>query len=208
VRKSDDGPMGGGGFSRKRQPLRRVPFFNSHTLHPSLTSSQMYAARLVRSTRVANRQFARSLSAATATATRVNDAVIPLSNVEAQWEKLTSDEQLTIHQQLEELQKRDWKTLSLDEKKAAYYVAFGPHGPRADLHPTGSIPKLILAILVGVSAGGALYLTSRAFAPPPPKTMTKEWQEASNERARELNLDPITGVPSEGYSGKGFVQSK
>lgn len=23
--------------------------------------------------------------------------------------------------------------------------------------------------------------------------MTKEWQEASNERARELNLDPITG---------------
>ena len=27
----------------------------------------------------------------------------------------------------------------------------------------------------------------------PPKTMTKEWQEASNERARELNLDPITG---------------
>ena len=66
-------------------------------------------------------------------------------------------------------------------------------------------------------------------AGPPPKTMTKEWQEASNERARELNLDPITGecscslvpsiaflaypnslpgVPSEGYSGKGFVQSK
>jgi hypothetical protein len=61
--------------------------------------------------------------------------------------------------------------------------------------------------------------------------MSKEWQEASNERARELNLDPITGkytdnsilstsprfrvhqysllgVPSEGYSGKGFVQSK
>ena len=31
------------------------------------------------------------------------------------------------------------------------------------------------------------------LATPPPKTMTKEWQEASNERARELNLDPITG---------------
>jgi len=67
---------------------------------------------------------------------------------------------------------------------------------------------MILAILIGASAGGALYLGSRAFAAPPPKTMTKEWQEASNERARELNLDPITGVPSEGYSGKGFVQSK
>jgi len=118
VRKSDDGPMGGGGFSRKRQPLRRVPFFNSHTLHPSLTSFQMHAARLVRSVRVANRQFSRSLSTATTTTPRVNEPVIPLSNVEAQWEKLTADEQLTIHQQLEELQKRDWKTLSLDEKKS------------------------------------------------------------------------------------------
>jgi hypothetical protein len=141
----------------------------------------MHAARLVRPIRAANRQFSRSLSAATTTTTtRANDAVIPLSNVEAQWEKLTADEQLTVHQQLEELQKRDWKTLSLDEKKAgayirfflaltwlrrglgiiiidsasiyaAYYIAFGPHGPRADLHPPGSVPKLILAILVGVS---------------------------------------------------------
>jgi len=120
--KSDDEPMSGSGFCRKRLPLRRVPFFNSHTLHPSLTSSQMHAARLARSIRVANRQFSRSLSAATAATTRANDAVIPLSNVEAQWEKLTADEQLTVHQQLEELQKRDWKTLSLDEKKAGMSI--------------------------------------------------------------------------------------
>ena len=153
----------------------------------------MHAARLLRPVRAANRQFSRSLSAATATTTtRTNEAVIPLSNVEAQWEKLTSDEQLTVHQQLEELQKRDWRTLSLDEKKAggcirlflahiwlrcalgiimansislyaAYYVAFGPHGPRAELHPAGSIPKLILAVAVGVAAGGVLFLASRAF---------------------------------------------
>jgi hypothetical protein len=44
--------------------------------------------------------------------------VIPLSNVEAQWERLSQDEQLTIHRQLEELQKKDWKTLTVDEKKA------------------------------------------------------------------------------------------
>lgn len=122
MRKSDGEPMSGCGFWRKRLPLRRVPFFNSHTLHPSLTSSQMHAARLFRPIRVANRQFSRSLSAATTTTTRVDDAVIPLSNVEAQWEKLTADEQLTVHQQLEELQKRDWKTLSLDEKKAGMCI--------------------------------------------------------------------------------------
>lgn len=46
------------------------------------------------------------------------EAAIPLSNVDAQWERLTPDEQLVIHRQLEEIQKRDWKTLSLDEKRA------------------------------------------------------------------------------------------
>lgn len=31
-------------------------------------------------------------------------------------------------------------------------------------------------------------------APPPPKTLTKEWQEASNELAREQNMNPISGA--------------
>ena len=47
-----------------------------------------------------------------------SDAVIPLSNVEAQWEKLSKDEQRIVHRQLEEIQKKDWKALSIDEKKA------------------------------------------------------------------------------------------
>ena len=47
-----------------------------------------------------------------------SSSVIPISNVEAQWEKLSPEEQLTVHQQLETIQKRDWKTLSIDEKKA------------------------------------------------------------------------------------------
>jgi hypothetical protein len=47
-----------------------------------------------------------------------SSSAIPLSNVEAQWEKMSNEEQLSVHQQLEELQKKDWKELSLDEKKA------------------------------------------------------------------------------------------
>jgi len=31
-------------------------------------------------------------------------------------------------------------------------------------------------------------------APPPPKTINKEWEEAANERAREMKLNPITGM--------------
>ena len=56
-------------------------------------------------------------------------AVVPLSNVEAQWEKLTQQEQLAVHQQLEEIQKRDWKTLSIDEKKAGASRLFRPTSP-------------------------------------------------------------------------------
>lgn len=65
-----------------------------------------------------------ALPHATATSSPTSQVVIPLSNVEAQWEKLTSDEQLTVQQQLEDLQKKDWKTLSIDEKKAGAYLRF------------------------------------------------------------------------------------
>jgi hypothetical protein len=45
-------------------------------------------------------------------------SAIPLSNVEAQWATLNPTEQTAVHQQLEELQRKDWKSLSLAEKKA------------------------------------------------------------------------------------------
>lgn len=45
-------------------------------------------------------------------------APFPLANVEAQWTKLSSEEKLSVQEQLEEVQKKDWKTLTLDEKKA------------------------------------------------------------------------------------------
>ena len=40
-----------------------------------------------------------------------------------------------------------------------------------------------------------IYIFScSCVAAPPPKTLTKEWQEATNERAKEMNLNPITGM--------------
>jgi len=133
---------------------------------------------------------------------------IPLSNVEAQWEKMTSDEQLDVHKQLEELQKKDWKHLSLDEKKAAYYVSFGPHGPRTPINPPGTWLKVFLGTVTAVTAGVLIFTAIHHFSPPPPRTMTREWQEESNRRAIETRQNPISGITSEGYKGKGHVQSK
>ncbi|KAF7976754.1 hypothetical protein HWV62_5742 [Athelia sp. TMB] len=135
-------------------------------------------------------------------------SVIPLSNVEAQWATMNAEDKLTVHQQLDALQKKDWKELSIDEKKAAYYVAFGPHGPRTPTTKPGDNLKIFLATLGLTGIAGAIFLGIRAISPPPPRTITKEWEEAANERAKELKLNPITGISSEGYSGKGFVTHK
>ncbi|KAJ4488397.1 cytochrome c oxidase subunit IV-domain-containing protein [Lentinula aciculospora] len=133
-------------------------------------------------------------------------SIIPLSNVEAQWEKMSAEDKSTVHEQLEEVMKKDWKQLSLDEKKAAYYVAFGPHGPRAPVSKPGDALKIFAGTAAAVGVAGIMYYLTRIFSPAPPRTINKEWQEASNERALEQKMNPITGIASEGYTGKGFVQ--
>ena len=112
-------------------------------------------------------------------------SAIPLSNVEAQWATLSPSEQTAVHQQLEELQRKDWKTLSLAEKKAgtsytmsslhcsgwridvlrflAYYVAFGPHGPRAPVNPPGTTVKILTGVSALIGAAGLLYAGFRAI---------------------------------------------
>lgn len=58
---------------------------------------------------------------ATASTSTARVAPIPLANVEAQWAKLNAEEQFSVHRQLEEIQKKDWKTLSMAEKKAGTF---------------------------------------------------------------------------------------
>ncbi|PFH46628.1 hypothetical protein AMATHDRAFT_154305 [Amanita thiersii Skay4041] len=149
-----------------------------------------------------------TLSSSSSTSTvssRRAASAIPLSNVEAQWATMTGEEKATVHDQLESLQKRDWKELSLDEKKAAYYVAFGPHGPRAPSSKPGDGLKIFAYTMALVGVAGVMTVALRQFASPPPKTLTKEWKDAENVRAKELGLNPITGVSSEGYKGKGYA---
>ncbi|KZP18300.1 cytochrome c oxidase subunit IV [Athelia psychrophila] len=145
--------------------------------------------------------------ASSSTATKAQ-SVIPLSNVEAQWATMNAEDKALVHQQIDALQKKDWKELSIDERKASYYVAFGPHGPRTPTNKPGDNLKIALAT-IGLSAiAGAVFLGFRALGPAPPRTITKEWEEAANERGKELKLNPITGIASEGYTGKGFVSHK
>jgi len=101
----------------------------------------------------------------------------------------------------------DWHQLTVQERKAAYWVAFGNHGPRA-LDPPGENWRVFGYTTAGVAIAFVLFLISRSFAGPTPKTMNREWQEATNEYLKGQNAEPITGISSEGYDGPGYIQSK
>ncbi|KAI9831252.1 MAG: Cytochrome c oxidase polypeptide 5, mitochondrial [Sarea resinae] len=130
-----------------------------------------------------------------------------LADIEKRWEVMPPQEQADLWMALRDRMKTDWHELTLQEKKAAYWIAFGPHGPRAQSAP-GEGWKIAGYTLAGVSF--ALFLTwlSRLGAKPGPSTMTKEYQEKSNEYLKAQNVEPITGISAPGYTGAGQVQSR
>lgn len=93
--------------------------------------------------------------------------------------------------------------------RSAYYVAFGPHGPRAPSSKPGDGIKVFAGTAALVGVAGIIFLSIRAISksllftlnftkalclgPPPPKTISKEWEEAANQRALEQKMNPITG---------------
>ncbi|KAI0843679.1 cytochrome c oxidase subunit IV [Hypoxylon sp. FL0890] len=129
-----------------------------------------------------------------------------LANIEKRWEGMPQTEQAELWMALRDRMKENWAELTLHEKKAAYWIAFGPHGPRA-MPPPDEGRKVALYTAIGVFASFVIFATMRSFAGPAPSTMNREWQEASNEYLKNQRSDPLTGISSEGYNGKGMIQS-
>jgi hypothetical protein len=95
-------------LARPRAPLRRSLIVRglATTANPSLAASSTPSSS--------------SVSATAST----QQSIIPLSNVEAQWQRMSKEDKIIVHSQLKALQKKDWKTLSLDEKKACGFSCF------------------------------------------------------------------------------------
>ncbi|KAF9894754.1 Cytochrome c oxidase subunit 5A [Aspergillus nanangensis] len=129
-----------------------------------------------------------------------------LAGIEKRWEAMPPQEQADLWMQLRDRMKVDWHQMTVQEKKAAYWIAFGPHGPRAQV-PKGENMRVFIKVAQLTAVSFAIFYVIHLFAKPQPKTMSKEWQEASNEYALREKMDPISGISSEGYEGKGFVQS-
>lgn len=72
----------------------------------------------------------------------------------------------------------------------AYWIAFGPHGPRTVDAP-GAGARVAWGVAVGLAASLALFAAIRVAAKPAPYTMNKEYQEASNELLKVYRYFPI-----------------
>ncbi|EEB06050.1 cytochrome c oxidase subunit V [Schizosaccharomyces japonicus yFS275] len=124
-------------------------------------------------------------------------------DIEKRWSKMPKDEQDSIIADLEERQKKPWDDLTLEEKRAAYWIAFGNYGPR-EQRPINQ-KTVFFGTMGGIVAGLLLFALARSQASPTPRTMTKEWQEKSNEYMKENKINPISGAGSENYKGRGAV---
>ncbi|KAI2641981.1 cytochrome c oxidase subunit IV family [Xylaria nigripes] len=129
-----------------------------------------------------------------------------LANIEKRWEGMPPTEQAELWMALRDRMKENWADLTINEKKAAYWIAFGPHGPRAQ-SPPGEGGRVALYTAFGVLASFAIFSGMRLFAGNVPATMTKEYQEATNEFLKNQRAEPLTGLSSPNYTGKGHVQS-
>ncbi|WFD29170.1 Cytochrome c oxidase subunit 5B, mitochondrial [Malassezia sp. CBS 17886] len=110
-----------------------------------------------------------------------------LPNLEAKWPKLNRVEQYTVYKMLEEVQRRDWHELSIDEKKG------------------GQLGRVVLGTALAVASGMAAFALIRSKAEEPPKTLTTEYEKQENKRAIDTKQNPITGIASDDYKGKGYI---
>ncbi|CAO3586798.1 unnamed protein product [Absidia cylindrospora] len=136
-----------------------------------------------------------------------HNSSVATRDIPKKWTTLSSAEQNTIAKQLEELQKGDWKQLSKEDKAACYYVSFGPHGPREPIHKEGNAIKVLGGVSGVLAISYALFYISQLNGQEVPHTMTKEWEEATNEYLKSQNSNPISGISSEDYKGSGYVSN-
>lgn len=116
-----------------------------------------------------------------------------VAKLDSRWETLPKEDQTTMIEELKTRMELPWQELTPAEKKAAYYISFGEWGPRKPLYGPGDKAKVFWGVVIGLGAGVGLFAFTRMFAAPPPETLTREWQEKSDEYLKSKNANPFTG---------------
>lgn len=140
------------------------------------------------------RQIVKQSTAAVRCQTRfASTSITPasISNLPSRWEKLPESDKQDLIDALAEKQKLPWNQLSLEEKKAAWYISFGTWGPRRPMETAEEIATIYKGVIVGLVVSAALFMAyySNRYVP---KTMNKEWQEKSDEYLASKNANPFS----------------
>lgn len=116
-----------------------------------------------------------------------------INKLETRWENLPKEDQTALIDELKARMELPWQELTTAEKKAAYYISFGEWGPRKPLYAPGDKNKIFWGTVAGLAAGVGLFAVIRSFAPAPPETMEREWQDKADEYLKSKNANPFTG---------------
>ena len=101
----------------------------------------------------------------------------------------------------EQAPKKRGEALLTCNVETAYYIAFGAHGPRA-LPPPGEGWKIAGYTTLGIGVSFALFVVIRMFGKGSPATMTKEYQEATNEYLKVCFPDVPLALASTGRGSR------
>lgn len=116
-------------------------------------------------------------------------SLMTLKYIPQQWVKLPEAEQAFISDALALKQKQPWSELSLEEKRAIYFIAYGNYNSRTPENPANKYRVFgYVTLTVLLAIGCWSYWLSNVV----PKVHTQEpdWVAAQNERAREIGQNP------------------
>ncbi|KAJ3086027.1 Cytochrome c oxidase subunit 5A [Quaeritorhiza haematococci] len=119
----------------------------------------------------------------------------PLEGLETRWSKLPECEQGAIADRLYEKEKGDWRNMTLEEKRAAYFIAYGPYGARTPRDPSTHYRVAGWTTFFVLMSFGMWHYWFTYVTPKLPTT-TPEWQEATVQRSIEQKQNPFTGAYS------------
>lgn len=104
----------------------------------------------------------------------------------------------------EELQRGDWRKMSADEKKAAYFLAWGPKEEPHTAFNQAVLGRTLL--LLGVSAGIYYALLKYFRSQKELPTLSQEWKDATRERLIKERANPYTGESAHLFTSSGIKE--
>ncbi|KAK9478960.1 cytochrome c oxidase subunit IV-domain-containing protein [Lipomyces japonicus] len=133
-----------------------------------MLSAAVARRSVVSSVRAVAQHAARHNSSIAAAATTTPEVGNPIAtpllvDLPTRWEKLPTDEQVDLSLKIWARQQGPWTDLSLEEKRASFYISYGPWGPRKPLQEPYDNYRIFAGTVLGIAAAFGIFAIARQF---------------------------------------------